>query len=200
MAESDTRDRILDAAIREFSRAGAAGARVEAVAREAGVNKQLIYHYFGDKNGLYEAVMTAVLSDRPVPVFQDRSDFAKSYADSCDEAGRRAVWTRLLVYEALEYTGGPVVAEERRKAFMHRHLRGVEKAQELGLIDRAFHGRFLLLALFGAMIVPFVLPQVARLLTGHAPDDPEFRRTWSQTLFELARRLGLPAPGEERDG
>ncbi len=193
MAESDSRVRILEAAVREFSRVGCAGARVDTIAREAGVNKQLIYHYFGDKNGLYEAVTTAVLADRPVPIFQSRTEFADHFAHSCEELGRREVWTRLLMYEALEYTGGPVVAEERRKAFVGQVVRGVEKGQEAGIVDRCFAVRFLLLALTGAMMIPFLLPQLARLLTGLCPDDPEFKRQWTSTLFELARRLGTPA-------
>lgn len=44
---------ILDAAIREFSEKGYGGARIEAVAARAGVNKRMIYHYFGGKDELY---------------------------------------------------------------------------------------------------------------------------------------------------
>lgn len=48
-----TRDRIFEVATREFSLKGFAGARIDEIAREAGINKQRIYAYFGDKDGLF---------------------------------------------------------------------------------------------------------------------------------------------------
>ncbi|PZQ45540.1 MAG: TetR family transcriptional regulator [Rhodovulum sulfidophilum] len=53
----DLRGVILDAATREFSAKGFDGARVDAIAREAGVNINLVYHYFGKKEALFIAVM-----------------------------------------------------------------------------------------------------------------------------------------------
>jgi len=51
---------IVQAAVREFSREGAAGARTDAIARAAGVNKALLYYYFKDKETLYGAVLDQV--------------------------------------------------------------------------------------------------------------------------------------------
>ncbi|RYF80930.1 MAG: TetR/AcrR family transcriptional regulator [Comamonadaceae bacterium] len=48
-----TREALVLAAVEEFSRNGFAGARVDEIARVAGVNKQLVYHYFEHKQGLY---------------------------------------------------------------------------------------------------------------------------------------------------
>ncbi|MGB3043700.1 MAG: TetR/AcrR family transcriptional regulator [Xanthobacteraceae bacterium] len=48
---------MLVAARREFARNGLAGARVDEIAAQAGVNKQLVYHYFGDKDAIYFAVL-----------------------------------------------------------------------------------------------------------------------------------------------
>jgi TetR/AcrR family transcriptional regulator len=56
-----TRARILDAAIREFSENGLAGARTEQIAEEAGVNKALLYYYFKGKEELYVAALEAVV-------------------------------------------------------------------------------------------------------------------------------------------
>jgi AcrR family transcriptional regulator len=49
--------RILTAASAEFGRRGFAGARVEEIARRAGVNKQLIFYYYHSKRGLFQAVL-----------------------------------------------------------------------------------------------------------------------------------------------
>jgi len=55
-----TRTRILDAAIREFSENGLAGARTEQIAEAAGVNKALLYYYFKSKEALYAAALESI--------------------------------------------------------------------------------------------------------------------------------------------
>lgn len=49
--------RILEAALKEFSDKGRDGARIEAIAQRASVSKPMLYNYFGDKEGLYEAAL-----------------------------------------------------------------------------------------------------------------------------------------------
>ncbi|MBE0529380.1 MAG: TetR family transcriptional regulator [Rhodospirillales bacterium] len=52
--DPETRRRWLtDAARREFMAKGLEGARVDEIAKQAGVNKQLVYHYFGNKEAFY---------------------------------------------------------------------------------------------------------------------------------------------------
>jgi AcrR family transcriptional regulator len=52
-----TRAAILDAAVREFATEGFGGARVDAIAARAKINKRMLYHYFGNKEDLYLAVL-----------------------------------------------------------------------------------------------------------------------------------------------
>ena len=56
-----TSRRILDAAEDEFAAKGFDGARLAAIARAADVPQALIHHYFGDKDGLYRAVLERAL-------------------------------------------------------------------------------------------------------------------------------------------
>lgn len=58
-----TRRKLLAAARREFATSGLAGARVDEIAARAGVNKQLVYHYFGDKDALYLTVLEWVYEE-----------------------------------------------------------------------------------------------------------------------------------------
>lgn len=53
----NTLKRILSAARQAFSTKGLAGARIDEIAHEAGVTKQLIHHYYGTKEGLFVAVL-----------------------------------------------------------------------------------------------------------------------------------------------
>jgi TetR/AcrR family transcriptional regulator len=68
-ANKDTRQRrdpvattksLLDAAVAEFTAFGFEGGRVDRIAKQAGVNKQLVYHYYGSKADLYRAALEDV--------------------------------------------------------------------------------------------------------------------------------------------
>ena len=50
---------ILDAASAEFAQHGLSGARVDRIAEQAGLNKRLLYYYFGSKDDLFLAVLEA---------------------------------------------------------------------------------------------------------------------------------------------
>src|SRR5436305_1849092 len=56
----ESRAAILKAAAGEFAEHGVAGARTDAIASAAGVNKALLYYYFKDKETLYGAVLDQV--------------------------------------------------------------------------------------------------------------------------------------------
>lgn len=58
-----TQKKILKAATREFSQKGFDGARVDRIADLAGVNKQMLYHYFGSKDGLFTIVLENAYRD-----------------------------------------------------------------------------------------------------------------------------------------
>ncbi len=55
-----SRQRILDAALQEFSAEGLAGARTDRIAAAAGVNKALLYYYFESKENLYNATLEMI--------------------------------------------------------------------------------------------------------------------------------------------
>jgi len=69
---AETRARILDAALREFSALGMAGGRMDQIAAAAGVNKALLYYHFDSKENLYIAaveMISAKIRDRSMAVF-----------------------------------------------------------------------------------------------------------------------------------
>jgi len=71
----ESRASILRAAVAEFAEHGIAGARTDAIARAAHVNKALLYYYFKDKDALYEAVLDHVFSGlraRVMPVLDSK--------------------------------------------------------------------------------------------------------------------------------
>jgi TetR/AcrR family transcriptional regulator len=66
----ESRAAILQAAASEFAQHGIAGARTDAIAREARVNKALLYYYFKDKETLYGAVLDEAFSGLKTSVFR----------------------------------------------------------------------------------------------------------------------------------
>src|SRR5258706_14983743 len=67
-----SRARILEAARIEFVSHGLSGGRVDRIAEQSDVNKNLIYHYFGSKDALYLAVLERIYADlRTRPQDQD---------------------------------------------------------------------------------------------------------------------------------
>jgi TetR/AcrR family transcriptional regulator len=58
-----TKERIVDAAVREFSQNGLRGARMDKIAKRAGINKQLLYHHLGRKEDVYLAALERVYGE-----------------------------------------------------------------------------------------------------------------------------------------
>jgi TetR/AcrR family transcriptional regulator len=72
---AESRAAILKAAVAEFAEFGIAGARTDAIAKSAHVNKALLYYYFKDKDALYEAVLDHVfggLREQVMPVLESK--------------------------------------------------------------------------------------------------------------------------------
>jgi AcrR family transcriptional regulator len=96
-----TRRRLLEAATAEFAAYGIAGARVDRIAEAAKSNKAQIYHYFGSKDELFNAVFNAMCVDtvRDVPIDAcDLPEYAGRLFDSYEDrpyVQRLATWYRL---------------------------------------------------------------------------------------------------------
>ncbi|MDA0565880.1 TetR family transcriptional regulator [Streptomonospora sp. S1-112] len=96
-----TRARLLAAARREFAAYGIAGARVDRIAAEANSNKAQIYHYFGNKDGLFDAVFTGIVEQVVTGIPLDVDDlpgYAVKLARGYDEHPdilRLSTWHRL---------------------------------------------------------------------------------------------------------
>ncbi len=58
-----TKEKIINAAVTEFSKGGYPGARVENIAANAGVNKAMIFYYFGSKEELYKLIIKKIVGD-----------------------------------------------------------------------------------------------------------------------------------------
>lgn len=58
-----TRTNLLNAGVKLFSGRGYHGVSVDEIVQRAGVNKRMLYHYYGNKDGLYVEVLRVVFSE-----------------------------------------------------------------------------------------------------------------------------------------
>ena len=58
-----SKDKILMAAQREFATRGFSGARMDTIAREAGINKAMLFYYFSSKEKLYQTILHGVMNE-----------------------------------------------------------------------------------------------------------------------------------------
>jgi TetR/AcrR family transcriptional regulator len=184
-----SRQRILEAALAEFSAKGLAGARVDAIARRAGINKRMLYHYFGNKEGLFSAVLRHKVAQREA-LLASAPDEPSETLGYWFEAGCRDVdWFRLLGWEALQRPGRKLVHENHRRAVSQQAAEQVRRRQAKGFLPADLDPRHLLLTMMAITAYPLALPQVTRLVTGRSVLDPAFQRERKEFLKKFAKLL-----------
>jgi AcrR family transcriptional regulator len=97
-----TSRRILDAAAEEFSERGIAGARIERIIVAAHTNKAQLYGYFGNKEGLFDAVIADSVDRSTQDVPFDANDLAGWAVRLYDQNLSRPDLVRLITWIRLE--------------------------------------------------------------------------------------------------
>jgi AcrR family transcriptional regulator len=181
-----TRERILSAALAEFAAKGFAGARVDLIARRARINKRMLYHYFGDKEGLFKAVLRRKISERQAWAENLSSDPAERLPFWFKTACNDADWIRLLEWEALQGDGQKVIDEKERRAMMTGWLKRLRQRQIRGELSSEFEPQHLALAMQSLTMFPVAFPQLTRLITGKPVSDLKFQRAHADFLKNFA--------------
>ena len=127
-----TRERILNAAFKQFAAKGFAGARVDAIARSASINKRMLYHYFGNKKALFREVLRRKLAQRKAWFLATPDDPAESIPYWFDLACKDRDWIRLLEWEALQFAGKNLIDEDLRAAAAADAVQRIARRQKLG--------------------------------------------------------------------
>ncbi|MEM8926018.1 MAG: TetR family transcriptional regulator [Actinomycetota bacterium] len=97
-----TRLRILDAATVEFASHGLAGARIDRIAAAADSNKSMIYTYYGNKDGLFDAVLEAAFLRVEEAVTFDADDLVTYAVELFDYLREHPDHLRLDAWRRLE--------------------------------------------------------------------------------------------------
>lgn len=179
-----TRSRLMLAAVQEFSDHGFAGARIERISSAAGVNRERLYSYFGDKRRLFETVLAERLSTAldATPVLgtgpQAVADFAAAYFDACLAA---TDLPRLVVWEGLELRQ-PVEVDARRE----RACRKVEELRSALPDATREQAESVLLTIVTLCHGWVTSPNLGRIITGDETGHPRRRSEIAAAARALA--------------
>jgi TetR/AcrR family transcriptional regulator len=192
-----SRERFLAAALSEFAAKGFAGARVESIARRAGLNKQLISHHFGGKLGLYRAVMNRRRNAGGGEISIEPGPMPDSLAGFFDLAGADPEWIRVLLWETLERGeigddaegGVPAAGLDDRVARYNDRVAWIAAEQAAGRLPDDLDPHLLFLSLMGAALYPLLLPRVAELVCGEDPRTDAFAERYRDHLRRFAAHL-----------
>jgi len=188
------REAILEAAEEVFAREGFAGARIETIGTEAGYNKSLIFHYFGGKEGLYQAIMVRLkkrMMDgylEPLTAFAQCSDemSVNRYLAFLSQNPRNL---RIMAWEAAEgwhtFLGNMKEMEEHR-ARMICLGNFLQRAQEAGIINPKLNTRFIFLSIINLCVMYLLnLPRYEWFLSETPTEQPESLAFARQQIVEF---------------
>ena len=183
---SATRERILAAAEEAFAAHGLRGARVQEIVASAGVNERMLYHHFGDKDGLYHAVLlrffTSIAAEVEAALDAAGSDPVERLRDILrsyfDAMVTHPNVVRVFVHEALAgWPSRAQIMEMRREIdqrLTHRIFAFFTEAARAGVFREGLDPRMALLAAAGAcLLVPLALPRVQQFLAADLGNPAE---------------------------
>jgi AcrR family transcriptional regulator len=128
---------LLEAATAEFAEHGIAGARVDRIAAAARSNKAQIYHYFGSKDGLFDAVFGAYATQAAQAEYFDARDLPGTAGRLFDQLSGRPDLARLATWYRLERTGSPRSIAPIIEANAAK-VSAIRDAQTAGVVTNAF--------------------------------------------------------------
>lgn len=184
----DSRALIVTAARAEFAEQGYAGARVERIARRAGVNKQLIFYYFQSKAGLYQSIVQDVAGDATAPPTRSSAHAAgelrEAFGTLFDLFHRRPELARLILLEAPRAQGRESeVAQGTVRAFRDQIEQVITRGQRHGFfrddVDPANTALQALVLGLGYVVLQPVM---------ESPPDPGRAHQWRNSAAELLLR------------
>lgn len=188
-----TQQKLRDAALVEFAARGFDGTTVGAIAARAGVNKERLYSYFGDKTTLWDLVLATELERLASAVRvagAGLDDFGEFAGLTFDYHAAHPELARLLQWEGLQ--DGPPAEASGRTAHYREKVAQFAAAKENGLLDRSLDPGHLVFALIALAAWWQTVPQLAEMITGAGPDDAHERARRRRFVVEAARRLAAP--------
>ena len=190
----DTRQQILQAALRRFAHSGYAGASVQHIVDEAKVTKPMLYYHFGSKEGLYSALIEWAADER-LRRSREAAErgttlagkFTEIIAATFEFVRQNRELTRLSIGTAFAAKGevpdqNQCMCKGRRVFDMMQEL--AESGRRAGVLKRGFSAVELTMGIYGMMNFYVMLHLVM-------PDEP-LSRAQAERIVALFLSGGAP--------
>ena len=186
-AQGFARARLLDAAFAEFAQHGLAGARVDRIAEAAQANKGLIYVYYGNKEQLFDTVLTqrvGALFDAVPFTTADLPGFAGALFDHLLASPKLL---RLNAWRQLERGDPPTVGID----WGRETIEAISQAQQRGVITTELEPADLLTLMLGMATSWFRVSSLRNWATEDS-GSPQRLQQHRAALTTAVRRLVAP--------
>jgi AcrR family transcriptional regulator len=189
-----TRRRLKEAATIEFAERGPDGTTMARISERAGINKERLYKYFGDKKALFELVLSDELQRLAASVslpeggLEEIGEFA---GRTFDHYAQHPELARLLLWEGL--AGGPAADEDSRTLHYRLKTQAYAGAQREGVLDSELDPDHLVFLIIGLAAWWFCVPQLARMITSADDSDADEHARRRASVVVAAQRLARPA-------
>jgi|GEM_PF-2913982 len=186
-------ERILQAARIEFEKYGFAGARVDRIADAANANKQLVYRYFKDKQGLYDAVVNHLIdvlqqTNARTPGRGIRR-MAPTPEQLREDAAIRESWTRILSWESLQPVSSTDASLKFIRANYERYIAELTEDPDAEAALSRFPRRMVFALLLAADHLPFGTPSAFAAALGKESVEPGDVEEWFDFVHEFVSSI-----------
>lgn len=196
-----TKRRIHEAAVAEFAEHGPDGTTVDRIARRAGVNRERVYNYFGDKAQLFSAVIRSELDKIAAAaplVVTSTADLGEFAGRAFDYQQAHPDLARLVLWEGLSDTGR--VPDEIGRATLYAgKAEAIAAAQRAGLLDDTIDPAHLVFLVIALSSYWSAAPQIARMLSGSDAQDAAEAARRRAAVVHAAQQIAPPRPAPPPD-
>jgi TetR/AcrR family transcriptional regulator len=190
--EQNTEEKILSAAKKIFLKQGMAGARMQDIADEAGINKAMLHYYFRSKEKLFEKIFTELsqhffprlinIFESDEPLFRKIELFVTEYIDQM----RRTPYLPIFVLNEVNRQPETFIKKMmgNRKPPVKKFLDDVQAEVKKGII-KPINPLQLLLNIISLCVFPFVARPMFQLVTNI--DKAMFDKILEQRKGEVSK-------------
>lgn len=190
--DQTTEEKILAAARKVFVRDGMAGARMQDIADEAGINKALLHYYFKNKEKLFETIFRQATNEflprinaifeSDMPLFEKIETFCREYISKVVTAP----YIPIFLLSELNKQPDQFIKKMwgNQKPRLHKMAEQVQAEIVKGTI-KPVHPMGLVLNMFGMCVFPFVAKPMVQFASGMT--DAQFNELMEMRKTEIPR-------------
>ncbi len=186
--------KLLKTAEKHFAKYGFAGARIDKIASESKINKRMIYEYFQNKKGLYEAVLNKMFTDFLSPdiikeIWElpvgEKIDYLVKYVFNYFEENNHVPY--LLSWASLGSVGEIFGKNFPGIASLDIISKSFESSKDWKKIKKSIDMRLIIIFIFKGVIEIFTGQSLNRYLFSDKYEDEKLKEKWQENLITLIK-------------